>query len=272
MRECGRIPYSCSENQLGGYKAPEKIPPPVSSLWPPISELETKPNQNICMGLCIPLTDSHFHTPRSILTPAYHVRSILIPTLSNTSDPSSLPLSQAHGIHSHSYPHEHIGSILTLTLTSTPNLLDMQHERWVFLIQDQKNGSGNSAAGYTKLSKCGNLPPMDSHNYQSLPRTNILGDNIAGYAGSILSVVTFPKKLTISSNVAANLDSLGDNIAGYPRSILSVVTFPNKLTLSSNVSPSLDSLGDNIASYARSILSVVTFPKKLTISPTFPQV
>ena len=62
-------------------------------------------------GLCIPPTDSHFHTPRSILTPTYHVRSILIPTLPNTSDPSSLPLSQAHRIHPHSHPHEHAGSV-----------------------------------------------------------------------------------------------------------------------------------------------------------------
>ena len=54
---------------------------------------------------------------------------------------------------------------------------------------------------------------MDSHNYQSLPGTNSLGDNIAGYAGSISSVVTFPIKLTISSNVPPSLDSLGDNIA-----------------------------------------------------------
>ena len=81
------------------------------------------------------------------------------------------------------------------------------------LIQDWINGSGNSAAGYTRLGECGNLPSIDSHNYQSLPRTNSLADNIAGYAGSILSVVTFPKKLTISSNVPPSLDSLGDNIA-----------------------------------------------------------
>ena len=54
---------------------------------------------------------------------------------------------------------------------------------------------------------------MDSHNYASLPRTNSLGDNIAGYAGSILSLVTSPKKLTISSNVPLSLDSSGDNIA-----------------------------------------------------------
>ena len=88
---------------------------------------------------------------------------------------------------------------------------------------------------------------MDSHNYQSLPRTNSLGDKIAGYAGSILSVVTFAKKLTISSNVPLNLDNLADNIVGYAGSILSVVTFPKKLTISSNVPLSLDSLGDNIA-------------------------
>ena len=54
-------------------------------------------------------------------------------------------------------------------------------------------------------------------------------------------------KLTISSNVPLSLDSLGDNIAGYAGSILSVVTFSKKLTISSNVPPSLDSLGDNIA-------------------------
>ena len=65
---------------------------------------------------------------------------------------------------------------------------------------------------------------MDSHNYQSLPRTKSLGDNIAGYAGSILSVATFPKKLTISSNVPLSLDSLGDNIDGYAGSILKLVT------------------------------------------------
>ena len=81
------------------------------------------------------------------------------------------------------------------------------------LIQDQINGSGNSAAGYTRLGECGNLPPLDSHNYQSLPRTNRLVDNIASDTGPILSVVTFPKKLTISSNVPPSLDSLGDNIA-----------------------------------------------------------
>ena len=88
---------------------------------------------------------------------------------------------------------------------------------------------------------------MDSDNHQSLPRTNSLGDNIAGYAWSILSVVTFPKKLTISSNVPLSLDSLAGNIVGYAVSILSVVTFPKKLTISSNVTLSLDSLGDNIA-------------------------
>ena len=99
---------------------------------------------------------------------------------------------------------------------------------------------------------------MDSHNYQSLLRTNSLGDNIAGYAGSILSVVTFPKKLTISSNVPPSLDSLGDNIAGYAGSILSVVTFPKKLTISCNDPPSPDSLGDNIVGYAGSKLKVVT--------------
>ena len=81
------------------------------------------------------------------------------------------------------------------------------------LIQDWINGSGHSAAGYTRLGECGNLPPIDSHNYQSLPRINSLEDNIAGYAGSILSVVSFPKKLTISSNVPPSLDSFGDNIA-----------------------------------------------------------
>ena len=92
------------------------------------------------------------------------------------------------------------------------------------LIQDRINGSGNSAAGYTRLGECGNLPPIDSHNYHSLPRTNSLGDNIAGYAESIFSVVTFPKKLTISSNVSLSLDSLADNIVGYAGSILKVVT------------------------------------------------
>ena len=60
--------------------------------------------------------------------------------------------------------------------------------------------------------------------YQSLPRTNSLGDNIAGYTGSILSVVTFPKKLTISSNVPLSLDSLVDNIVGYVVSLLKGVT------------------------------------------------
>ena len=115
------------------------------------------------------------------------------------------------------------------------------------LIQDWINGSGNSAAGYTRLGECGNLPPMDSHKYHSLPRTNSLADNIAGYAGSILSVVTFSKKLTISSNVPLSLDSLADNIVGYPGSILSMVTFPKKLIISSNVPLSLDNLGDNIA-------------------------
>ena len=92
------------------------------------------------------------------------------------------------------------------------------------LIQDRINGSGNSAAGYTRLGECGNLPPMDSHNYQSLPKTNSLGDNIAGYAGSILSVVTFPIKLIISSKVLLSPSSLGVNIVGYPGSILKVVT------------------------------------------------
>ena len=92
------------------------------------------------------------------------------------------------------------------------------------LIQDRINGSGNSAAGYTRLGECGNLPPMHSHNYHSLPRTNSLGDNVAGYAGSILSMVTFPKKLTISSNISLRLDSLADNIVGYAGSILKVVT------------------------------------------------
>ena len=108
------------------------------------------------------------------------------------------------------------------------------------LIQDRINGSGNSAAGYTRLGECGNLPPMDSHNYTSHPGTNSLGDNIAGYAGSISSVVTFPIKLTISSKVLQSPSSLGDNIASYTRSISSVVTFPIKLTISSNVSPSLE--------------------------------
>ena len=92
------------------------------------------------------------------------------------------------------------------------------------IIQDWINASGNSAAAYTRLGECGNLPPIDSHNYQSLPRTNSLGDNIAGYAWSILSVVTFPKKLTISSNVPLSLESLADNIVGYAGSILKVVT------------------------------------------------
>ena len=81
---------------------------------------------------------------------------------------------------------------------------------------------------------------MDSHNYQSLPRTNSLGDNIAGYAGSILSLVTFPIKLIISSKVQQSPSSLGDNIDSYAESISSVVTFPIKLTISSNVSPSLE--------------------------------
>ena len=85
--------------------------PPASSLQPTISELGTKPNQNICKRLCIPPTNSHFHTPRSILTPTYHVRSILIPTLLNMSDPSSLPLSPAYRIHPHSHPHEHPESL-----------------------------------------------------------------------------------------------------------------------------------------------------------------
>ena len=92
------------------------------------------------------------------------------------------------------------------------------------LIQDRINGSGNSAAGDTRLGECGNLPPMDSHNYQSLPRTNSLGDNIDGYSGSILSVVTFPLKLIISSKVLLSPSSLGDNIVGYAGSILKVVT------------------------------------------------
>ena len=60
-------------------------------------------------------------------------------------------------------------------------------------------------------------------------------------------MVTFPEKLTISSNVPLSLDSLAGNIVGYVVSILSVVTFPKKLTISSNVTLSLDSLGDNIA-------------------------
>ena len=106
------------------------------------------------------------------------------------------------------------------------------------LIQDRINRSGNSTAGYTRLGECGNLSPMDSHNYQSLPRTNSLGDHIAGYAGSILSLVTFPIKLIISSKVRQSLSSLGDNIASYAESISSVVTFPIKLTISSNVSKS----------------------------------
>ena len=80
-------------------------------------------------GLCIPPTDPHFHTPRSILTLTYHVRSILIPTLPKTSDPSSLPLSQTHRSHPHSHSPKHIGSILTPTLTSTLDLLDTQHQR-----------------------------------------------------------------------------------------------------------------------------------------------
>ena len=92
------------------------------------------------------------------------------------------------------------------------------------LIQDRINGSGNSAAGYTRLGECGNLPPMDSHNYQSLPGTNSLGDNIVGYAGSILCVVTFRIKLIISSKVLLSPSSLGDNIVGYAGSILKVVT------------------------------------------------
>ena len=75
--------------------------PPASSLRPTISELRTKSNQNICKGLCIPPTNSHCHTTRSILTPTYHVRSILTPTL-----------------------------------TSTPDLLDTQHERWILLIPE----------------------------------------------------------------------------------------------------------------------------------------
>ena len=93
------------------------------------------------------------------------------------------------------------------------------------LIQDRINGSGNSAAEYTRLGECGNLPPMDSHNYPSLPRTNSLGDNIAGYSGSILSVVTFPIKLIISSKDLLSPSSLGDNIVGYAGSILRVVTW-----------------------------------------------
>ena len=75
------------------------------------------------------------------------------------------------------------------------------------LIQDRINESGNSAGGYTRLGECGNLPPMNSHNYQSHPGTNSLGDNIACYAGSISSVVTFPIKLTISSNVSPSLEA-----------------------------------------------------------------
>ena len=76
----------------------------------------------------------------------------------------------------------------------------------------------------SRLGECGNLPLMDSHNHQSLPRTNSLGDNIAGYAGSILSVVTFPIKLIISSKVLLSTSSLGDNIVSYAGSILKVVT------------------------------------------------
>ena len=92
------------------------------------------------------------------------------------------------------------------------------------LIQNWTNGSGTSAAGYTRVGECGNLPPMDSRNYQSLPITNSLGDNIASYAGSILSVVTFPIKQIISSKVLLSPSSLGDNIVGYVGSILKVVT------------------------------------------------
>ena len=116
------------------------------------------------------------------------------------------------------------------------------------LIQDRINGSGNNAAGYTRLGECGNLPPIDSHNYTSHPGTNSLGDNIACYTRSIFSVVTFPIKLTISSKVLQGPSSLGDNIAGYAESILSVVTFPIKLIISSKVLQSPSSLGDNIAS------------------------
>ena len=126
------------------------------------------------------------------------------------------------------------------------------------LIEHRINRSGHSAGGNTRLGKCGNLPSLDSHNYQSLPRTNSLGDNIAGYAGSILSVVTFAKVLPISSNVPLSLESLEANIADYAWSILCVVTFPKNLTISCNVPLSLDSLGDNIVGYARSILKVVT--------------
>ena len=149
-------------------------------------------------GICIPPTDSHFHTPRSILTPTYHVRSIFSPTLPNTSDPSSLPLSQAHRIHPHSHPHEHAGSVRYAACK-----VSFSHSggKANNLIQDRINGSGNSAAGYTRLGECGNLPLMDSHNHQSLPRTNSLGDNIAGYAGSILSVVTFPQWILITINL-----------------------------------------------------------------------
>ena len=188
-------------------------------------------------GLCIPSTNSHFHTPKSTITPTYHVRSILIATLPNTSDPSSLPLSQAYRIHPHSHHHEHAGSVRYVAWK-----VSFSHSggKANNLIQDRINGSENSAAGYTRFGECGNLPPMDSHKYQSPPRTNSLGDNIADYAGSILRLVTFPIKLIISSKVLQSPSSLGDNIPSYAGSISSVVTFPIKLTIPSNVSPSLE--------------------------------
>ena len=47
---------------------------------------------------------------------------------------------------------------------------------------------------------------------------------MAGYARPILSMVTFPKKLTIFSNVPLSLESLADNIVSCAASILKVVT------------------------------------------------
>ena len=73
--------------------------PPASSLRPPISELRTKPNQNICKELFIPWLILTFTLPDP---------SSLLPTIL---DLFLFPPSQTRRIYPHSHPHKHAGSV-----------------------------------------------------------------------------------------------------------------------------------------------------------------